>query len=194
MKLQKVFCLFLIFGFCFLSSIHGKELKTGIINFTTCITESKYGKQEQEAFDQVKNKMIALMNDLEKQLKEIAEKLQDSEYIDSLSPEAEQETKSRFQALNEELGRYQNQYYQVMSQANMKFIQVMNTHVSSASQIIAKKENLSMIFKKEACFYCDPNQDMTILAISEMDKKFEQESKVEKRKVSQIDKPKASSK
>ena len=192
MKLKKVFYLFLMLGIFFLSSTYGKESKTGIINFTTCITDSKYGKQEQEAFDQVKNKMITLMSDLEKQLKEIAEKLQDSEYIDSLSPEAEQETKSRFQALNEELARYQNQYYQVMSQANMKLIQVMNAHVAEASQVIAKKENLSLVVNKEACFYYEPSQDITSLVLSEMNKKFDLESKAEKKKVAQIDKPKAS--
>ena len=152
----------------------------GIVNFTTCITDSKYGQQEQEAFDDVRNKITSIMTDLEGQLTEIANKLQDPEFIDSLSPEAEQEMKSRFQALNEELGRYQNQYYQVMNQANMKLIQLMTSYISQASATVAKAHKLSVILNKEACFFYEPKQDVTAAIIAEMDKNFDKEANLQK--------------
>jgi len=150
---------------------------SGIVNFSTCISESKYGQQEQEAFDDVRNKITSIMTDLEGQLNDIATKLQDPEFIDSLSPEAEQEMKARFQSLSEELGRYQNQYYQVMNQANMKLIQMMSNHVAEASEAIAKKQKLNVILNKEACFYYDPKQDITTAVVSEMNKNFEKDAK-----------------
>ncbi|MCB1073895.1 MAG: OmpH family outer membrane protein, partial [Chlamydiia bacterium] len=166
--------------FFFLTSAYAQGNSAGIVNFTTCITESKYGQQEQEAFDDVRNKITAIMTDLEGQLTEIATKLQDPEFVDSLSPEAEQEMKSRFQSMNEELGRYQSQYYQVMNQANMKLIQLMSSYVAQASESIEKKQKLSVVLNKEACFYYEAKQDITAAVISEMDKNFENDAKAQK--------------
>jgi len=177
MKRRTYFLPILASVFFFLTSTYAQGNASGIVNFTTCITESKYGQQEQEAFDDVRNKITSIMTDLEGQLTEIATKLQDPEFVDSLSPEAEQEMKSRFQSLNEELGRYQSQYYQVMNQANMKLIQLMSAYVSQASETIAKKQKFSVILNKEACFYYEPKQDITAAVIAEMDKSFEKEAK-----------------
>lgn len=181
MKLRKFFLSFAACTFLFLSSAHAAQNSSaGIVNFTTCITESKYGQQEQASFEDVQNKMSSIMKDLEGQLQEIAGKFQDPDFIDSISPEAEQEMKARFQTINEELSRYQNQYYQVMNQANMKLVQLMSQHVSDAAESIAKKQKLSVILNKEACFYYDTKQDITAAVVSEMDKSFEKTAKDQK--------------
>ncbi|MCB1081343.1 MAG: OmpH family outer membrane protein [Simkaniaceae bacterium] len=176
MKKRQIFIL-LTALFC-LSSLKSfaQDIPYGIVSFPSCVTESKYGKQEQDAFEHIKTQMTTLMNDIEKQLNEIATLFQDPEYVDSLSPEAEQEKKAQFQTLSEELNRYQNQYMQVMQQANMKLMQVMNNHVAKASEAIAKRKKIPMVMREEACFHYNPSFDITAEVIQEMDKNFEKDS------------------
>lgn len=177
MKKRQIFIL-LTTLFC-LSSLKSfaEDIPYGIVNFENCVTESKYGKQEQDSFEKVREQMTTLMTDIEKQLNEIATKFQDPEFVDSLSPEAEQEMKARFQSLSEELNRYQNQYMQVMQQANMKIMQTMNNHISKASETIAKKRKIPMVVREEACFFYTPSFDITTSIIEEMDKAYTKESK-----------------
>lgn len=150
----------------------------GIVNFGTCVSDSKLGKQEQASFEALKKQMSSLLEDTEKQLNELSAKFNDPEYLDGLSPEAEEELKNKFRALNEELNRYQNQYYQVMNQANMRIMQTLSTNINSASEKIAKDKKLFMVVNKDACFYYTPALDVTNLVIAEMDRNFSaQESK-----------------
>ncbi|MCB1084892.1 MAG: OmpH family outer membrane protein [Chlamydiia bacterium] len=162
-----------------LAAIKGsaENIPYGIVNFPNCVTESKYGKQEQESFEKLRDQITTLMGDYESQLNEIATKFNDPEFVDSLSPEAEQELKAKFQTLSEELNRTQNQYMQVMQQANMKLMQTMKGHISTASEAIAKKRKLPMVVQEEACFYFNPSFDITKSVIEEMDKRFDQENK-----------------
>ncbi len=84
----------------------------------------------------------------------------------------------KFRTLNEELSRYQNQYYQVMNQANMRIMQTMAVGINSASEKVAKDRKLSMVVNKDACFFFTPGLDVTNFVITEMDKAFAaQESK-----------------
>lgn len=147
----------------------------GVVNFATCISDSKYGKNEQASFETLKKQMSSLLEDTEKQLMEINAKFNDAEYLDGLSPEAEGELKAKFQNLSEEMNRYQNQYYQVMNQANMRIYQVMGVNINSASEAVAKDKKFQMVLNKEACFFYSPDLDITNLIISEMDKRFDEE-------------------
>lgn len=151
--------------------------QTGIVNFATCMTESKVGKKEQASFEALKKQMTTLLEDTEKQLTEISTKFNDPEYMDGLSPEAEEELKNKARALNEEMNRYQNQYYQVLNQANMKIIQSMSANIQVASEKVAKEKQLAMVVNKEACFFYTPALDMTHLVIAEMDKTYDVEAK-----------------
>jgi outer membrane protein len=149
----------------------------GIVNFGSCASDSKLGKQEQASFESLKKQMASLLEDTEKQLNELAAKFNDPEYLDGLSPEAEEELKNKFRTLNEELSRYQNQYYQVMNQANMRIMQTLATSINAASEKVAKDKKLSMVVNKDACFYFTPALDVTNFVVAEMDKNFAQESK-----------------
>lgn len=149
------------------------DTQVGIVNFASCMTDSKLGKQEQANFESLKKQMSTLLEDTEKQLQELAAKFNDQEYLDGLSPEAEAELKNKFQALNEDLQRYQNQFYQVMNQANMRVIQVMSNSISEASEKVAKAKKLGMVVNKEACFFYSSGLEVTPDVISEMDKIYE---------------------
>lgn len=153
------------------------DSQVGIVNFASCMSDSKLGKQEQSNFENLKKQMGTLLEDTEKQLQEIAAKFNDQEYLDGLSPEAENELKAKFQALNEDMQRYQNQYYQVMNQANMRVIQVLGSAISEASEKVAKSKKLGMIVNKEACFFYSAGLEVTPEVIAEMDKLFDSESK-----------------
>lgn len=150
----------------------------GIVNFTTCITDSKLGKQEQASFDSLKNQMSTLLQDTEKQLNDMQTKFNDPEYLDGLSPEAEDEMKTKFRTLSEELNRYQNQYYQVLNQANMRIIQTISANINTAAEKVAKDKKLAMVVNKDACFFYSPQLDVTNFIISEMDKSFDKEAKL----------------
>ncbi len=148
----------------------------GVVNFSNCMTDSKVGKQEQSSFDSLKNQMTSLLEDSEKQVNELAGKFNDAEYMDGLSPEAEEEMKGKFRLLSEEMNRYQNQYYQVLNQANMKIVQTMGGKIQDASEAVAKTKKLTLVMNKEACFFHTPTLDVTSFVIAEMDKTYEQSS------------------
>ena len=121
--------------------------------------------------------MASLIENSEKELLEINAKFEDTEYLDSLSPKAEEELKIKQQALHEDLGRYQQQFYQVLNQANYQMIQKMSNNISQASEIVAKQRNLNYVINREACFYTCSDFDVTHLIVSEMDKRFDAEAK-----------------
>ncbi|MES2274038.1 MAG: OmpH family outer membrane protein [Chlamydiota bacterium] len=152
----------------------------GVVNFSTCITGSKIGQKEQENMENIRKQMSSLIEDTEKELKEIAVKFEDTEYLDSLSPKAEEDLKVKFQTLQEDLSRYQNQFYQVLNHANYQMIQKMSSSISKAAEKVAKQKSLEYVMNKEACFYIRPDLDVTTVVISEMDKSFDLDSKVKK--------------
>jgi len=171
---KALFTTLVFFGLC-TSGFAASEPKSsvGIVNFTSCMTDSKLGKQEQASFESLKSQMTSLIQDTEKQLNDLAAKFNDGEYMDGLSPEAEEEMKNRYAALSDEMNRYQNQFYQVMNQAQMKMVQTLGASVQNASETVAKNKKLSMVMNKEACFFTNATLDVTPLIIAEMDKQFE---------------------
>lgn len=149
----------------------------GIVNFATAVTESKAGKKEQENMEGMRKQMASLMEDTEKELREIATKFEDTEYLDSLSPKAEEDLKIKYQSLQEDLNRYQSQFYQVLNHANYQMIQKMTSTIAKAAERIAAEKKLDYVLNKEVCFYIRPDFDITSQVVSEMDKAFEIEAK-----------------
>ncbi len=169
-----------VFGLIATSAAAAETPLIGVVNFATCITESKAGKKEQENMESMRKQMSTLIEDTEKELREIATKFEDSEYLDSLSPKAEEDLKVKFQTLQEDLNRYQNQFYQVLNHANYQMIQKMSGSISKAAEKIASEKHLDYVMNKEACFYIRPELDVTASVIGEMDKNFELDTKSRK--------------
>lgn len=145
----------------------------GIVNFSTCIADSKLGKQEQASFESLKKQMSSLLEDTDKQINELTAKLNDREYMDSISPEDEEQMKNKYRAMSEEMNRYHNQYYQVLNQANMKVLQTLGVSIQEASEKVAKAKKLSVVLNKEALFFFTTALDVTPSVIAEMDKDFD---------------------
>jgi outer membrane protein len=149
----------------------------GIVNFSNCITDSKVGKKEQESMESLRKQIASMIEETEKELKELADKFEDTEYLDSLSPKAEEELKAKYQTRQEDMARYQNQFYQVLNQAHYQMIQKMSQNVAKAAESIAQEKKLDYVMNKEACFYVRPDLDVTSNVIAEMDKSFELDAK-----------------
>lgn len=152
----------------------------GIVNFATCVSDSKYGKKEQENLENLRKQMMSMIEQTQKELTDLSSKMEDSDYLDGLSPKAEEELKIKFQSKNQDLARLQNQYYQILNQANYQVIQKISDNISKAAETVATKQKLGIVMNKEACFYNKPNLEVTTLVISEMDKNFELEEKKKK--------------
>jgi Skp family chaperone for outer membrane proteins len=106
-------------------------------------------------------------------LKELTAKLEDAEFVDSLSPKAEEEMRMKQQTLQEDMGRYQSQFYQLLQHAQYQMYQKMSGNIAKAAEIVAKEKNLSYVINKEACFYIRDDHDVTTAVIAAMDKAFE---------------------
>ncbi len=145
----------------------------GIVNFANCVTDSKMGKQEQASFETMKKQMGKSLEELEKQIGEISAKFNDQEYLESLNPKAEEELKTKFRTMNEELAKNQNQFYQLLNQANMRIIQMIQGQINTAAEKIAKDKKLTMVVNKEAVFFYSPTLDITQDVIVEMDHMFD---------------------
>ena len=175
--IMKKLCITLALLVGAITTTHAEELKVGIVNFQTCVMESQFGKREQEQLQTIKEQMESLVKDLDKKLADVGEKLGDPDYLDTLSPEGEAELKSEFQMGQEEMQRYQGQYYQVMQQSQARLHQVMAHHIAQASEKVAEANKLSHVIHRDVCFYSSSSFDVTDQIIETMDKAFEEEEK-----------------
>jgi outer membrane protein len=164
---------------CLSFQLCAAEQKVGVVNFGSCIMESKLGKQEQNAFETMRKQLASLMEDTEKQLHELADKRKDKDHLDGLSAEAIEQMDVKLAQLSEEMGRYQQQYYQFMHQGQNKIMQAVVGGINHAAEQIAAVEGYTLILNREACFSHSPKLDITSQIVKEMDKKFDSEEKKE---------------
>jgi outer membrane protein len=174
-----------IFMAVFILSLMAKPIfskeQIGVVNFSTCISESKYGKKEQSQLENIKKQWTTLIEETEKELKGVVSKLEDQEYLEGLSPEATDELKLKYQTLSSDMSKYQNQLYQILNQAQYFFIQKISSQISKACEELAKQKNLNIIVNKEACFYTKKALDITPSTLKVMDKNFEKDEKLSKK-------------
>lgn len=154
---------------------------TGVVNFATCITDSKYGAEEQASFEKVKDQFTKLIEGTEKELQTLQTNLEDKEYMDSLTADAEKELKEKFATLNEEMMRYQNQFYQTMNQAQFRVMQNMQGRIAKASEEVGKARKLDLIVNKDQVFYAGDKLDITAAVVEVMDTQYEKEQKEKKK-------------
>lgn len=167
-----------IFSLCVigLGSNAFAEAKIGVVNFKECVDKSKQGMQEKNSFEALKTQMMESLEKADKELSDLASKLDDQDYVDGLSPAAEEELKLKFQQLSQEFAKYQNQYYQLLNQANYKMLQAMHLYVEKAAETIRKDKQLTAIFSQDSFFAFDEYLDITKDVIVKMDAEFEKEN------------------
>lgn len=148
-----------------------------IVNFKSCVEQSKLGKQEQSSFEALKKQMEKVLEEKEKVLTDLGTKANDADYLDSISPDAETELKRKFRTLSQEIAQLQNQYYQALSQTNVKVLQKLNDVVVTAANKIAQQENIDLVLNEESAFFYSPKLDISSKVVKLMDEMFEKEPK-----------------
>jgi outer membrane protein len=164
-----------VYALCW-SHVHAAEMNVGFVNFKTCVERSKQGQHEKNNFDALKKQMSDALEKTDKELEEIAKKLEDQDYVDGLSPTAEEELKQKFQVLSQEYGRYQNQFYQLLNQANYKLLQTLHDEVSSAAEKVRQANGLALILNEDSTFAHISSLDFTQAVIEQMDKQFDSQT------------------
>ncbi|CDZ80560.1 Outer membrane protein [Candidatus Rubidus massiliensis] len=159
------------------STNSNKPLVIKVVNFKYCVENSKVGKQEQSSFEAMKKQMETILEDKEKTLNDMAEKFNDPDYLDSLSPEAETDLKRKFRALSQEITQQQNQYFQTLNQTNVKVVQKLTEMVTKASKKIAEEKGIDIILTEESIFFSSPDIDISNQVIAVLDEAHEKEPK-----------------
>ena len=152
------------------------NIKIGVVNFKTCVEESKFGKQEQASFEAMKQQMENVVEEKEKVLGDLANKLNNADELELMSPEAETELKRKFRALSQEMSQLQTQFYQTLNQANFQVVQKLSETVTKASEKVAKDQSLDLILNDEGAFFVNKALDVSPLVIKQMDAQFEEEA------------------
>lgn len=164
------------FLFVATSSLEAAPIQNiGIVNFKTCVENSKVGQKEQQNFESMKKQMEDVLVEKEKTLNEIATKFNDPDYLDSLSPEAEAEMKHKFRTHSQELQQHQNQYYQVLNQANFKVIQKIGENITEASKVVAENKNLDIVLNEEMAFFHTDALDISNEVVTVMDQLYKED-------------------
>lgn len=168
--------LFVVLGILVCSYANAQEFKIAVVDVKECVDKSKVGNQEKNNFEALKKQMTESLEKSDRELNDLAKKLEDKDYMDSLSPAAEEELQQKFQMLNQEFSRNQNQYYQLLQQANYRMLHNLQESISTASESIRSKNGLTLILNRDSAFAFDPSLDITNSVIKEMDKNFEIEN------------------
>lgn len=149
------------------------EQLIGVVNFGSCMTESKAGKKEQENLESIRKEIVSRAQETEKELQEIRVKFEDPEFLDGLSPKAEEELQAKKASLEQDLARFDQQYSQVMQYSQYQMAQKLIGDIAKAAEQVAADKNLSYVLSREACFYVRSDLDVTQNVIQAMDSNYE---------------------
>lgn len=177
-----------IAAFCLCNTGHAQQpsaqnqsLRVGVVNTKKCLEQSKLGKQEQANFEKMKTQMETILQEKEKALEEVESKLNDDDYMDSVSEETASTLKNKRRSIRNEGMQLQSQYMQTLQQANMKIIQKLTEVIGKASAQVAQDtaagEPVDVILTDEACTYYTPRFDVSDRIIVKMDAIFDAEQK-----------------
>lgn len=157
------------------------QLRIGIVNTKKCLEDSKLGKQEQANFEKMKQQMESVLQEKEKVLEELESKLNDDDYMDSISDDAASELKRKKRTIRNEGMQLQSQYMQTLQQANVKIIQKLTDTIAKASAQVAKDPSngqpIDVIFTDEACTFYSPRLDVSDRVVIKMNAIFDAEQK-----------------
>jgi outer membrane protein len=163
------------------SNAANQSLRIGIVNTKKCLEESKLGKQEQANFEKMKSQMESVLQGKEQALEEVESKLNDDDYMDSISDEAASELKRKRRMIRNEGMQLQSQYMQALQQANVKIIQKLTDVIGKASAQVAQDNSsgqpIDVIFTDEACTFYAPRLDVSDRIIAKMNAIFDAEQK-----------------
>jgi outer membrane protein len=146
--------------------------KVGIVRFKDCAETSQVGKAEQQNFDKFKNNFQTTLGEKQAELQKMQGQIEDPDYLDSLSPEAERELRQNMRRLAGEFQQMQQYFMQSAQQANYHSLQTISGSVADSAEVIAERLGLDLVINAESCFYLSPKYDVTEQIIVDMDKQY----------------------
>lgn len=165
-------------------SAYADNSAPGIVNATTCMEQSKFAQNKKTEIDSYAKELQAKLESLHKEYKEIEDKLKNTEYVDSITPEAEKNLENEKAARAQKLGMAQSEFSQMMQQKQMEYFQALQESISEAAQLVAAENHLSGVASKDIYFYFDPALEITDKVIAKMDELYDQKQKtLEEKKV-----------
>lgn len=150
------------------------NVKVGVVNFNQCIERSKKGRKEQKYLEESKKEMSSILEKMQKDLEETAKKLQDPDFLDSISADEVENMKRKLQNLGQEFNRYEAQYVQMLNQAKMRFFHSISSNVGKAADLVAKERGISLVMDSDVCFFHNSSLDLTEGVLLAMDKFFDE--------------------
>jgi len=170
---------FLTLALLTLGSLSAAETtsKIGFIDFERCSTDSKVGKEEYSAFNALQNKAMADMQAMDKERQELAEKAKDQDYLDGLSPEAQNELNQKIQNQQMKMQMAGESYQNTLRQMYEAMEQKITSSVTTASKKIAEEKNLDFVFPSKLCIVSRDQMNVTSEVIKKMDELFDTEQK-----------------
>ncbi|SPN73445.1 Outer membrane protein,Outer membrane protein (OmpH-like) [Chlamydia serpentis] len=160
----------------FLGSMTTVHADLGYVNLKRCLEESDLGKKETEELEVMKQQFLKNAEKIEEELTSIYNKLQDEDYMESLSEAASEELRKKFEDLSGEYNAYQSQYYQSINQSNVKRIQKLIQEVKIAAESVRLKEKLEAILNEEAVLAIAPDSDKTTEIIAILNESFKKQN------------------
>ncbi|MEF9519972.1 OmpH family outer membrane protein [Chlamydia crocodili] len=148
------------------------EGNLGVVSLKRCLEESAFGKKETEELENMKQQFSKNSEKMEEELTALYNKLQDEDYIESLSSSAADELRKKFESLSAEYNALQSQYYQMLNQSNMKRVQKLIQEVKKASEVVRIKEGLLAILNDEVVLSIASSADKTNEIIKILDESF----------------------
>jgi outer membrane protein len=142
----------------------------GFVDFGRVLQTSSKAKAEEKQLQSLQKELEDQVNKVEKEVNGLAEKLQNPDYVDSLSQEAEQDQRNKLRMMAEERMRLIQNVTGQYQQAQQRFYQQVGMMVAKASAELATTRKLDAVLNREALFYADPKIDCTDEIIKLMDK------------------------
>lgn len=169
-----------------LSGVAPAVAATGIVNPTTCMEKSKFALAKRSEIETFGKELQTKLEALHKEYKEVEDKLKNTEYVDSITPEAEKALENEKAAKAQKLGMAQSEFGQMMQQKQMEFYQSLQEGIGEASQQIAKEKEFDNIASKDLFFFFDQKLDVTDAVIAKMDALFEKKELEAKKAASEL--------
>jgi Skp family chaperone for outer membrane proteins len=151
------------------------ELTIGVVSFDQCIEKSKYGMNKQNSYEAMRRQMSEILEKNNQELEATEAKVSDSDYLDGLTPKAVEQLKLKLQNLYQERSKFEQQFYQAVSQGHNQLWNSMLVIINKASEKVATRNNVSIILNEINAFYYASSLNVTDEVINEMDLIYEEE-------------------
>ena len=154
---------------CFTTALQAeKAIKMGVVSISGCIEDSQKGIKGRQVLESLNQQMTESLQDTDKKINEINDKLADQNFKDSLSTEALSQLHDQLDALAQERDLKRAQFVQQLSQVQMMIYQQLYNDIKAASKKVSTDQGLDVVINDDAVAYYNSKHDVTKLVVKEL--------------------------